>query len=49
MSVDIRSLSEEQLKERLTALGYPAFRAKQIKQWLDNGCKSFDEMTNLPL
>lgn len=49
MSEDIRSLSEEQVKERLTAMGYPAFRCKQVMQWLDNGCASFDEMTNLPL
>lgn len=49
MSVDIRSLTEEQLKERLTAMGYPAFRCKQVLNWLDNGCASFDEMSNLPL
>ncbi len=49
MSEDIRSLTEEQVKERLIAMGYPAFRCKQVMQWLDNGCTSFDEMTNLPL
>ncbi len=49
MPEDIRSLTDEQLNERLTALGLPAFRCRQIRQWLDNGCASFAEMTNLPL
>lgn len=49
MSEDIRSLSEEQLHQRFKELGYPAFRTKQVLQWLDNGCASFDEMSNLPL
>ena len=33
----------------VTSLGVPAFRARQIKNWLDNGVSSFDEMNNLPL
>lgn len=49
MAEDIRSLTEEQLKERFAAHGYPAFRCKQVREWLNNGCTSFDEMTNLPL
>lgn len=49
MTVDIKSLTKEQLKSEIVALGSPAFRAKQIGDWLDNGCSSFDEMTNLPL
>lgn len=49
MSVDIKSLTKEQLKEAVTALGCPSFRAAQIGSWLDNGCTSFDEMNNLPL
>ncbi len=49
MPEDIRSLSEEQLHQRITAMGYPAFRARQVMQWLDNGCASFSEMSNLPL
>ena len=49
MPEDIRSLSEEQLHQRFNELGYPAFRAKQVLQWLDNGCASFNEMSNLPL
>ena len=49
MPEDIRSLTEEQLHQRIKDMGYPAFRAKQVLQWLDNGCVSFDEMSNLPL
>ena len=49
MPEDIRSLSEEQLHQRFKELGYPVFRAKQVLQWLDNGCTSFDEMSNLPI
>lgn len=45
---DIKSLTPEQLTEQITALGYPAFRAKQIRSWLDNGVTSFDGMGNLP-
>lgn len=45
---DIKSLTTEQLTERITAMGYPAFRAKQIRSWLDNGATSFDAMNNLP-
>ncbi len=45
---DILSLSFEQLNEQLQALKLPAFRTKQIYQWLhQKGVGSFDEMTNL--
>ncbi len=47
--IDIKSLSQEQLSAQLAERGLPAFRAKQIRSWLDNGVKSFDEMRNLPL
>ena len=30
-------------------MGCPAFRAAQVSRWLDEGCRSFDEMSNLPL
>lgn len=46
---DIKSLTTEQIVERMTALGQPAFRGKQVANWLQNGCRSFDEMSNLPL
>ncbi|MBQ7740626.1 MAG: 23S rRNA (adenine(2503)-C(2))-methyltransferase RlmN [Eubacterium sp.] len=45
---DIKSLNEAQLSEALKSLGEPAFRSKQIYQWLhQKGVSSFDEMTNL--
>ncbi len=49
MAVDIKSLTKEQLRQQVCALGVPAFRATQVGNWLDAGCTSFDEMTNLPL
>lgn len=33
---------------QLTANGYPPFRAKQIREWLDRGITDFEQMTNLP-
>lgn len=47
-SIDLRSLPLEELTAQLTAKGYPAFRAKQIRQWLDQGVTDFEQMTNLP-
>lgn len=46
---DIRSLSADDLLELAESLGQPAFRAKQLREWLFNkNVCSFDEMTNLP-
>ena len=47
-TIDLRSLSPEELTAQLTAAGYPAFRAKQVRQWLDQGVTDFEQMTNLP-
>lgn len=47
-TIDLRSLPIEELTAQLTSKGYPAFRAKQIRQWLDQGVTDFNEMTNLP-
>ena len=44
---DIKSMTREELSAELSALGEPAFRAKQVFSWLHRGA-SFDEMTNLP-
>ncbi len=46
--VDIRSLSDAGLTERLTAGGFPAYRAKQVRDWLNAGVTDFEAMTNLP-
>ena len=47
MKQDIKSMNQAELKEALTELGEPAFRAKQIFVWLHKGCRSFADMTNL--
>ncbi|MDO5349604.1 MAG: 23S rRNA (adenine(2503)-C(2))-methyltransferase RlmN [Lachnospiraceae bacterium] len=45
---DIKSLTIEELTLEMKAMGFPAFRAKQIYQWLHQKlADSFDEMTNL--
>ncbi len=45
---DIRSLTQEELKEMIVEGGEKAFRAKQIYEWLwKKHARSFDEMTNL--
>lgn len=45
---DIRSQSLDALTEQVIAFGQPAFRAKQIYEWLwEKSCVDFDEMSNL--
>ena len=47
--LDLRTISHGQLVAVLQELGQPAFRVKQIEQWLwEKGATSVDEMTNLP-
>ena len=47
MAEDIKSMTEEELKQALAQLGEPAYRAAQVYQWLHRGVKTFDEMTNI--
>lgn len=48
MKTDIKSLTYEQLNNKVTQLGLPSFRTKQIYKWLhQTGVSSFDEMTNI--
>ena len=47
-TIDLRSLPAEELTAQLKSHGYPAFRAKQIREWLDRGVTDFEQMTNLP-
>lgn len=48
-SRDIRLLTLEELQDLIKELGQPAFRAKQLNEWIhDKNVCSFDEMTNLP-
>ncbi len=45
---DIKSMYFDELSASLKEFGLPAFRAKQVWQWLhQKGVGSFDEMTNL--
>jgi len=46
--IDIRGLSIDKLKSHFLALGEPAFRAKQVYEWLwEKSCVDFEEMSNL--
>ena len=45
--IDIKSMTEEEIKEYLKNIGQPSFRAVQIFKWLHTGISSFDEMTNI--
>ena len=44
---DIKAMLPDELAAALKEMGEPAYRAKQIFQWLTRGVSSFDEMTNL--
>ena len=47
---DIKSLTLDELKEEMEALGEKPFRAKQLYQWMHvKLARGFEEMTNLPL
>lgn len=46
--IDIRSLDLTQLQQHFTDMKEPAYRAKQVYQWLwEKSARSFDEMSNL--
>ena len=47
MKQDVKSMTPAELAAALKELGEPAYRAKQVYQWLHRGVRSFDEMTNL--
>lgn len=44
---DLKSMNLEELTSFFKELGEPAFRAKQVFQWMHRGATSFDEMSNL--
>ena len=47
--MDIMSMSIEQLRERMTEAGQPAYRARQLYEWMHvRLASSYGEMTNLP-
>lgn len=46
---DLRSMTRGQLQELMSELGQPAFRVKQIEEWVwRKNVSSLDEMSNLP-
>ena len=46
--IDLKSMNLEEMSVFFKEMGQPAFRAKQVFQWLHRGVRSFDEMSNLP-
>lgn len=44
---DLKSMDLPEMTALLQGMGEPAFRARQVFQWLHRGARSFDEMTNL--
>lgn len=46
---DIKSMTLAEIKEDFAKTGQPAFRARQVFQWLHRGVTSFDEMTDQSL
>lgn len=47
--IDIKSLSLEEVTTLLVSLGQPAFRARQLYQWMHvHKASSYQEMTNVP-
>ena len=46
---DIRTLTLLELQNEFAAMGQPAYRAKQVYEWMwKNGAQRFDDMTNVP-
>ena len=46
---DVRSLAPDDIEQLVSELKLPAFRAKQLCEWIfDKQARSFDEMTNIP-
>lgn len=49
IKTDIRKYDADQIREAVIGMGEPAFRSKQIFEWLwQKSAGTFDEMTNLP-
>ena len=47
--MNLKSLTESELEAYVEGLGQPAYRGRQLFQWIyEKGCLDFEEMTNLP-
>ena len=48
IKLDIRKLNQDEIRAIITSMGEPAFRSKQIYEWLwKKSAHSFEDMTNL--
>ena len=47
--IDIKSFSEAELLDFMTALGQPKFRTAQLFKWLQQGVEDFEEITNVSI
>ena len=45
--IDLKSMTLEEMTALLKEMGQPAFRGKQVFEWLHRGVTSFEEMSNL--
>lgn len=45
--INLMDLSLNETEELMVKLGEPKFRGKQVYEWVNKGCESFDDMTNL--
>ena len=48
MSINLKSMTQQEIGAVLKEMGQPTFRAKQVYTWLHKGVRSYDEMSNLP-
>ncbi|NLV70040.1 MAG: 23S rRNA (adenine(2503)-C(2))-methyltransferase RlmN, partial [Clostridiales bacterium] len=46
--MNIKALTRNERKAFLMSLGEPAYREKQLFQWISRGVESFEEMLDLP-
>ncbi len=47
--LDIKSMTDEEIRENLTEFNLPKFRTTQIIEWVRKGINDFSEMTNIPI
>ena len=48
MTMNLKSMTQQEIGAVLKEMGQPAFRAKQVYTWLHKGVRSYEEMSNLP-
>lgn len=46
--INIKEIKRKEIQDVIVSLGQPAFREKQIFEWLSKGALSWEEMTNVP-